>query len=281
MDFFRSADMDLCEISIPKDNAWEIMDTLGSQEILHFIDLNKDQQVFTLVYASRIKRCDEILRKLTTVIEAEANRMKFPMVVPADLNRLKKTMKQQTRFKRRTPQGIFELIEEEVNKHTKLIEEQQLREEHMHHQCLELIEKKAVYTVAAKILGKDDQLQEDEENKFDIQMRDGDQQLGARESLLEKSELRISHLAGTINQSEKERLQKLIFRATRGTALTYFQDIERPFMDYRGVKSYKTVYIVIYQEGEYIKEKLSRLLDSFMGNKFVIEDEHFQTKIND
>jgi hypothetical protein len=35
----------------------------------------------------------------------------------------------------------------------------------------------------------------------------------------------ITHIAGTIETDEKERLKKLLFRATRGKALTYFYDI--------------------------------------------------------
>lgn len=35
----------------------------------------------------------------------------------------------------------------------------------------------------------------------------------------------ITHIAGTIDCEEKGRLKKLLFRATRGKALTYFQDI--------------------------------------------------------
>jgi len=35
--------MALYEISIPKDNAWEIMDKLGMIKSMHFIDLNKNE----------------------------------------------------------------------------------------------------------------------------------------------------------------------------------------------------------------------------------------------
>ena len=38
--------------------------------------------------------------------------------------------------------------------------------------------------------------------------------------------INITHIAGTIDSDEKERLKKLLFRATRGKALTYFSDYE-------------------------------------------------------
>lgn len=34
----------------------------------------------------------------------------------------------------------------------------------------------------------------------------------------------ITHIAGTIEVEEKDRLKRLLFRATRGKALTFFQD---------------------------------------------------------
>ena len=44
--------------------------------------------------------------------------------------------------------------------------------------------------------------------------------------LLEGGGVSISHIAGTIENSEQERLKKLLFRATRGKALTFFQPFE-------------------------------------------------------
>ena len=38
----------------------------------------------------------------------------------------------------------------------------------------------------------------------------------------------ISNVAGTIEVEEKDRLKKLLFRATRGKALTYFKEFLLP-----------------------------------------------------
>lgn len=56
MGLFRSEDMSLYEITIPKDNAWDIMNELGNLNCIHFMDLNKTEQVFNLEYAPLIKR---------------------------------------------------------------------------------------------------------------------------------------------------------------------------------------------------------------------------------
>jgi len=47
--------------------------------------------------------------------------------------------------------------------------------------------------------------------------------------LMENSDengVKITHIAGTIDVVEKDRLKKLLFRATRGKALTFFHDIQ-------------------------------------------------------
>lgn len=114
-----------------------------------------------------------------------------------------------------------------------------------------------------------------------MKMREGDQQFEQREQLLGVAGLKLGHLAGTIIQSEKERLRRFIFRATRGKALIYFQDIENEMTDYKGNKFSKSVYIVVFQEGEYFTDKIVRILDSFLGNRFEINQENFNAEYID
>jgi len=59
----------------------------------------------------------------------------------------------------------------------------------------------------------------------------------------------ITNIAGTIQAEEKVRMKKLLFRATRGKALTFFQDYELPQKNKKGVSKVKSVYIVVFQEG--------------------------------
>jgi len=43
MGIFRSEKMELYRITIPKDDAWRVIDSLGHQNFAHFIDLNKNE----------------------------------------------------------------------------------------------------------------------------------------------------------------------------------------------------------------------------------------------
>lgn len=79
-----------------------------------------------------------------------------------------------------------------------------------------------------------------------------------------EAEVNISHIAGTIELEEQPRLKKLIFRATRGKALTYFKEYTLPKTHGQKEKT-KAVYIVVFQEGRQIRDKIIRICDSFMG----------------
>jgi V-type H+-transporting ATPase subunit a len=66
----------------------------------------------------------------------------------------------------------------------------------------------------------------------------------------------ISYMAGSITKDEMMRFKKLIFRATRGKALTYFEDLSTEGrIDYAGHsdRRLRTVYVIVFQEGQTIR----------------------------
>ena len=76
----------------------------------------------------------------------------------------------------------------------------------------------------------------------------------------------------------------MIFRATRGKALACFRDLEEyGFQDYSGKadKRARTVYVIIFQEGPHIRERLLKICDSFMGKNFEIPTGMNQSDINE
>jgi len=60
----RSEDMNLFQVTIPKDDAWDVMNILGHLDAAHFINLNKGEQPFNLPYCHQIRRCEETERRL-------------------------------------------------------------------------------------------------------------------------------------------------------------------------------------------------------------------------
>lgn len=81
----------------------------------------------------------------------------------------------------------------------------------------------------------------------------------AVQPLLIPQGINISYLAGSILKDEQMRFKKMIFRATRGKALTYFKDFEDSGLpDYAGRSDnvIRTVYVVIFQDGSHVRDKL-------------------------
>jgi hypothetical protein len=73
----------------------------------------------------------------------------------------------------------------------------------------------------------------------------------------------ISFVAGTILDAECDRMRRMLYRITRGKALTHFL----PF-DQDGQR--KAVYMVVYQDGAIIRDRVQKICDSFMGTRFEI-----------
>jgi hypothetical protein len=66
---FRSEAMELYRITVPKDNAYRIIERMGEIGQFHFIDLNKHDQAFSLPYATRIKVAEDCERRLTFLLK--------------------------------------------------------------------------------------------------------------------------------------------------------------------------------------------------------------------
>lgn len=89
----------------------------------------------------------------------------------------------------------------------------------------------------------------------------------------------VSHLVGTINTGEKDRLRRIVFRASRGNALIEFKDMDKPVFNSENQPESKTVYIIVFQEGEEIRHKLTGVCDSFSGKRFDIPVHSLQSEI--
>ncbi|CAI2384126.1 unnamed protein product [Moneuplotes crassus] len=273
MGIFRSEDMDLYEIHIPKDAAWEVMNRLGDIGIMHFINLNKDEQVFNLTYAPFIKRCEETDKRIT-LIEQECKRHHVSIVKPKSvqeflwsINNLQESNKSGELF--------FESIEQDICEKEQFVKDQTKKSKEIHNSLTLLIEYKTVLQKTQQIL---------QFNAREMIAADGslnDRHRADAPLMQDGPGIAVGHIAGTICKEEEYRFKKLIFRATRGNALTYFEDFDNPIKDYDGKEIQKSVYVVIFQEGDTIKEKIVKICDSFLGEIFDIPTGGIQEKIDE
>ena len=277
MGFFRSEDMSLYEITVPKDNWWDIMNELGNLNNMHFIDLNKDEQVFNLQYAPFIKRWEETEKKIE-FIEIECKRHGVPMNPPKSVDDFLNKLNTMRRIKKKSNNLFFEEIEKDIDAKEKFVQEQTRKEKDIFDWLVMFHEYLRVLRLAKFML-----VNNDRRSSFGLPKPEGNENATKRsesqEELLNTGIIKVSNIIGTIDMIEKERFKKLVFRATRGNALTHFKDFEKPVVDYFGNSVMKTVYVVMFPEGEAIREKLTRLWDSFLGEKYEIPTGSIDDKI--
>lgn len=80
-------------------------------------------------------------------------------------------------------------------------------------------------------------------------------------------------MAGTINKEETLRFKRLLFRASRGKVLSYFEDIEENLKDFQGRSLQKCVYVLVFEEGTHLKEKVAKICDSFQGKRYHLPED--------
>ena len=122
MSLFRSEEMKLFEVVIPKDNAWDIMNELGRLDCLHFIDLNHREQPHHLSYTLQVKRIEEAERR----IEYLQEQCRLNGVIsrsPKDVNHFITNMDKVIQIKRKAPQMIFEEIEADTKDKEKFLQD--------------------------------------------------------------------------------------------------------------------------------------------------------------
>lgn len=278
MGLFRSEDMDLYEITIPKDNAWEIMNKLGDIGVMHFINLNKEEQVFNLTFAPFIKRCEETEKRIS-FIEQECKRHNVPMKKPASVQEFLNNMNTMQSQMKKSGNMFFESIEEDIKQKEKFVQEQTRKGKEIHDSFNLLFEYKTVLKKAENILQFNGRgLVPEGAAAVSLNDEKDDKD---REELLMAANISVGHIAGTINRDEELRFKKLIFRATRGNALTYFESFNQPVKDYYGHGVQKSVYVVIFQEGGTVRDKIVKICDSFLGERFDIPPGGVREKINE
>jgi len=68
MSIFRSEDMNLFKMVMSKDQEYSITSIIGEQDMGHFVDMNKDEEVFRLPYIDALQRVEATERKAIKII---------------------------------------------------------------------------------------------------------------------------------------------------------------------------------------------------------------------
>jgi hypothetical protein len=219
--------MELYRVTIPKDDSYKVIEAMGHMGVCHFVDLNKTEQPFNLPYATRIRLCEDAERRLLYLLN-KCKEMRIRINRPKTIQSYKDNIARITQNKQKSAQLLFDSIDEEVTNN----------ERHIFHQSkviadmkLDINKMKDYYevldfvSVTAKTLGPNAQpaaVSADIETIGAIggeSAGDGFSQLA-----LTNGGINIAFVAGTIRGGEQDRMNRMIFRVTRGKALTYFKE---------------------------------------------------------
>lgn len=105
--------MELYRLTIPKDDAWRVIESLGNKNVAHFVDLNKYEQLFNLPYAFRLKMCDETERRINYLIN-KCKELKVPVTRPKDVQEFTQGIDEIKEDRRKAMHLLFDTVESDI-----------------------------------------------------------------------------------------------------------------------------------------------------------------------
>ncbi|TKY75208.1 V-type proton ATPase subunit a3 [Spatholobus suberectus] len=260
MDLLRSEPMQLVQLIIPIESAHRSISYLGDLGLFQFKDLNADKSPFQRTYATQIKRCGEVARRLRLFKEQMTKAGVSPSV-------------------RSTRAGDVDLENLEV----KLEElEAELLEingnnEKLQHTYNELLEYKLILEKVGEFFSL-------AKNKAVAHQRELEVQTTVEGSidsplLLEQEEtttlkqIKLGFISGLVPREKSIPFERILFRATRGNVFLKQAVVEHPVLDpLSGGKVHKNVFVVFYS-GERVKSKILKICDAFGANRYPFSDD--------
>lgn len=244
MGFLRSEKMGYYSIVIPSDQAWEVLNQLGKLSAVQFVDQNSDLAVFNRRYASYIRRCEEAERRLR-FLQQEQERFnvhiteaKDPLTVVDLLDR--------DLLSNKIPAGThFENLEHELENLENSLILQLKNYEQLSTGMEYLSEKKVVLSKARDAFGVE-----------------GEAAAGSF----------FSKIAGIIEDEDINRFKRMVFRITRGNALSFFYEIHKNEVEKKKQAHNKSVFFIMYQ-GDHsgnISTRLGRICDTIGIRRYAI-----------
>ena len=202
------------KIRIPLDTAMEIMLELGNlRNSIEFEDLTKDDLEAKKNFQEIIKRCEEMKKKIS-----DYTRICFDFHLPffyyksfAEFNYdLKEDMKLRDK---KFGSTYFDLIENEVSENDRKIHELVDSHSQIREDLVSLIEKKHVLLKAAELV------------KTSVDFGNFSE-VDSGENFIKQSASNLNFMAGVVNAENEMKMKRMIFRISRGRAVTTFYSLE-------------------------------------------------------
>lgn len=247
MELWRSEEMQLIQLIIPTDAAHETIAELGDLGLLQFKDLNPDREAFARTYASQVKRCNEMARRLRFFHE-QVTGASIPLQSPmldagVDLDELESKL-------------------EEIEADLTVINE---NSERLKKTQAELSELQLVLEKAGAFF--------DEARQSAHGTTSGDSGAASVDAPLlddvpeAMKATRLGFTAGTIEIENLNAFERLLFRATRGNMYLRYADVGTVTDPNTNKDKQKAVFVVFFA-GERAKLKVTKTCEAFSANRY-------------
>ncbi|KAG0473082.1 hypothetical protein HPP92_014939 [Vanilla planifolia] len=270
MQLMRSEPMHLVQIIIPMESSHLTVSYLGDLGLLQFKDLNADKSPFQRTYASQIKKCGEMARKLRFFKEQT----------------LKACISASEASLTRSNIGFDELEVKLEDLETELIEIN-TNTEKLRRTYNELLEYKVMLQKAGEFFysaQSDATAQHRRVEAGNV----GDASLDSpllldQEMLADTSkQIKLGFISGLVPKEKSMAFERILFRATRGNIFLKQVPVDDPVIDpVSGEKIQKNVFIIFYS-GDRAKTKILKICEAFGANRYPFtEDVGKQMQIMD
>ncbi|XP_071710237.1 V-type proton ATPase subunit a3-like [Rutidosis leptorrhynchoides] len=258
MDLMRSEPMQLARVIIPMESAHRVISYLGELGFFQFKDLNAEKSPFQRTYATQVKRCGEMARKL---------RFFRDQMCKAGLTSSWSTYS-----------SVITLDELEVklgDLEAELIE-MNGNSEKLQRAYNELLEYKLVLKKAGEVFNSAQKSataqQREQEHRRVERSIDSPLLLEQMTNDLSK-QIKLGYVSGLVPRDKSIAFERILFRATRGNVFLKQDSIQEPVIDpVSGQKVEKNVFIV-FHSGERAKSKVLKICDAFGANRYPFSDD--------
>ena len=221
--------MGLYSLRIAKDYAHEVIETLGFQSALQFIDgKDKSEKQAPLPYFEIVRKCDDMY-KIIAYLEKLCDKFHIPLREPIKTISFLRSVQSEMISKGKNPASYFEETAQFLRDVNTFIASQQDESKQALEQYEILREQEAIYKTLLQNIS----------------------------SGIDNRATNIVKIAVSINKVDDLRFKRLIFRKTRGNSVISTQEME----DFKS----KNLYVIVLR-GEELKVSLIKACESFNKN---------------
>lgn len=273
--------MSLYQLTIPRDNDYEIINQFLQLDCLHYVELNGHVQPHQLLYADILRRAEETSRKLA-YMEDVFSEYNVKMEAPQSVEELNQAISQLETNRQLAARNLYPKIELDVNDQEAFIKKQKYLILDAINDYRECIQRICVLEEVTKSLGfSSDEPDAEQAPPTSINAEP------MRESLLDREiyvDTNIVYFGGTIEKREEFTLKRLLFRATRGKSI--FRTFELKIKEEDTIRGddyhqSRVGYIVIFEEGEKLRAIIQKVCQSFIGPVFETSYQNVKQQLKD